>query len=69
MRCNLDVQDLRRVWPEATWLGEDERLSHVGDKPEWGYMNTYEWNGEGYDQRHRQGPTLGDQAPQQWVDI
>ena len=45
-RCNLDVQDLRRVLPEELWMEDDAVLPHLGDKPEWGYMGRYEWDGE-----------------------
>ena len=59
LRCNFDVQDLRRVFdprqcysrreenPEG-WLDDSEDLPHLGDRPDWGYMNVYEWDGETY---------------------
>ena len=24
----------------------DEEMPHIGDHPEWGYMNVFEWDGE-----------------------
>ena len=57
MRCNLDVQDLRRVLPEDCWLRDDEELPHLGGRPDFGYMNTYEWDGETY--VPRRGPAKG----------
>ena len=44
MRCNLDVQGLRRIVPEDCWLG-DEELPHLGERSDFGYMSSYEWNG------------------------
>ena len=44
LRCNFDTQDLRRVLPEEEWLDTD--MPHLGNKPEFGYMNTHEWDGE-----------------------
>jgi hypothetical protein len=48
MRCNLDVQDLRRVLKEDAWLDENEQLPCLGPRPEQGYMKEYEWDGEDY---------------------
>ena len=45
LRCNFDMQDLRRVLPEKDWLGIDEELPHLGNRPDLGYMNAYEWSG------------------------
>ena len=53
MRCNLDVQDLRRVLPEEFWLNEDEELPSLGERSTWGYMQQYEWDGKAYVSRHR----------------
>ena len=50
LRCNFDVQDLRRVFDPRQcyskseedpkgWLDESEDLPHLGDRPDWGYMN------------------------------
>ena len=58
LRCNFDVQDLRRVLPEEHWLGEGEELPHLGDRPQWGYMHVFEWDGEEY--VPRRGDDLGD---------
>ena len=55
MRCNLDVQDLRRVLPAEHWMATDDVMPRIGDKPEWGYMNVYEWNGSSYDKRLPEG--------------
>eukprot|EP00974_Lingulodinium_polyedra_P072905 7056761-Lingulodinium_polyedra.AAC.1 len=53
-RSNLDVQDLRRVSSAEAWLDDDEVLPHLGDRPQWGYMNTYELNdGDDYVARPR----------------
>ena len=62
LRCNLDVQDLRRVsakrLPEKEmspgvfyWMTQRPLLPHVGNRPEWGFMNTYDWDGAGFQQR------------------
>ena len=51
LRCNLDVQDLRRVLDEPYWRNHGEAMPHIGDRPEWGYMNVYEWNGHRYEGR------------------
>ena len=45
MRCNLDVQDLRRVLPEEHWLDDDEELPSLGERTTWGYMQHHEWDG------------------------
>ena len=50
LRCNLDVQDLRRVLLNYNWMDEnEEKLPHIGDQPEWGYMNKLMWTGEKYE--------------------
>ena len=44
-RSNLDVQNLRRVVKREAWLDDDDDdviFPHVGIRPEWGYMNTFE---------------------------
>ena len=65
IRCNFDVQDLRRVLPEHAWAAPGEPLPHLGDRPDWGYMNHYEWDGTSYVERHREG--CGDVTePVQW---
>jgi len=48
LRSNFDAQDLRRVLPEEHWLEDGEEMPHIGDRPEWGYMNVFEWDGEEY---------------------
>ena len=48
MRCNLDVQDLRRVIQEELWLDDADKLPSIGARPEQGYMKEYEWDGEQY---------------------
>ena len=68
MRCNLDVQDLRRVLPEKEWMDSDDSMPHIGDKPEWGYMNIYEWNGSALETRLSEGATLEDEEPVLWTD-
>ena len=52
LRCNFDVQDLRRVLPEKLWRLDDAplnlpslRIDEDRDK-EMGYMGNYEWDGE-----------------------
>lgn len=51
LRCNLDVQDLRRVLPTYYWMDGDDQLPHLGNRFSWGYMNKYQWNGEEYEER------------------
>ena len=66
LRCNFDFQDLRRVLPEEHWLTSEEEMPHIGDRPDWGYMNHYEWDGNQYVLRKRaEGADLADQ-PMQW---
>ena len=64
LRCNLDVQDLRRVLPAHYWMDTEDHLPHIGNRPSWGYMNRYEWNGEEYEER----PDLTEVEPQSWGD-
>ena len=52
LRCNFDVQDLRRVLPEELWSSADAplnlpslRIDEDRDK-EMGYMGVYGWDGE-----------------------
>ena len=66
LRCNLDVQDLRRVLPETEWL--DRELPHLGDRPEYGYMNSYEWDGENWTERRPDKEPLGEE-PLQWAGL
>ena len=47
-RCNLDVQDLRRVLSPDYWMEAGEELPHLEARDDWGYMNVYEWDGESY---------------------
>lgn len=68
MRCNLDVQDLRRVLPEDLWLENEESLPHIGDRPEWGFMNFWEWNGRVYEPRLRNDVSLEGKPPERWLD-
>ena len=68
MRCNLDVQDLRRVLSQEHWMRSGEVMPHIGNKPEWGYMNLYEWNGSSYDQRLPVGKTLEGEGTLIWKD-
>ena len=68
IRCNLDVQDLRRVLPEDGWLQEGGSLPHIGDRKEWGYMNVYEWNGSTYTNRLPEETTLEGKTPERWSD-
>ena len=65
-RSNFDLQDLRRVWPQELWLCEEEELPHIGARPNWGYMDVYEWNGEEYiPRRDPAKPKLSEQ-PLRW---
>ena len=64
LRCNLDVQDLRRVLPPEQWMAEGDQMPHIGDRPDWGLMNHFEWNGEEYEER----PSLEGTDPVQWDD-
>ena len=66
MRSNLDVQDLRRVLPEEHWLHEEEELPSLGSRPDWGYMQHYEWDGKCYVTRHRTSTPAHD--PFGWED-
>jgi len=76
MRCNFDMQDLRRVLPAEHWLvGE---LPHLGDRPHYGYMNDYEWDGDDWLPRRAQGceplpdqPYLWDEdvSLEQWREV
>ena len=59
LRCSFDMQDLRRVLPEDAWL--DGELPHVGNRTEYGYMNTYEWDGVGW--VHRRVDAKGEPLP------
>ena len=45
-------------------MDPEDQLPHVGDRPSWGYMNKYEWNGEEYEDR----PDLSGVEPQSWGD-
>ena len=66
MRCNLNVQDLRRVLSEKWWLEPGERMPHLGSRDEWGWMQCYEWNGTDFEPRH-QGEALDpEEKPVQW---
>ena len=51
VRCNFDVQDLRRVLPETEWMAEGDQMPHIGDQPLWGYMNVFEFDGHSYQRR------------------
>jgi hypothetical protein len=33
LRCNLDVQDLRRVLPAHYWMDTEDQLPHIGNRP------------------------------------
>jgi hypothetical protein len=68
MRCNLDVQDLRRVLPEERWLEDGVPLPHIGDRPDWGYMREWEWNGQMYEARMQDGVSLEGRPPERWQD-
>ena len=70
LRCNFDMQDLRRVLPEDDWL--DEELPHLGNRPDFGYMNAFEWSGTEWEPRRPDSsdasyprPDLED-APNAW---
>ena len=54
-RCNFDVQDLRRVLPEEHWKDPSDLPPHLGARPEWGYMQHFEWDGDGYVERVPEG--------------
>ena len=57
LRCNFDVQDLRRVLPESRWMREDDQMPHLGPRDHFGYMRRWEWNGSEYEDRGAQGDT------------
>ena len=71
LRCNFDMQDLRRVLPGDKWL--DEELPHLGNRPDFGYMNTYEWDGVAWaprrpdpsDEQYRRADV--EDAPHAWA--
>ena len=69
LRCNFDVQDLRRVLPEKLWnLDEENNPSLRADEnrsKEMGYMGVYEWDGEEY--KERRGDARN-REPTQWAD-
>ena len=68
LRCNFDMQDLRRVLSTAEWLDSD--VPHLGNRPDFGYMNAYEWDGEAWVPRSEcesAQTDIGD-APHQWQD-
>jgi hypothetical protein len=76
LRCNFDMQDLRRVLPVQHWLAGE--LPHLGDRPTWGYMNHYEWDGDEWVARRDE--SLGalpaepmawrvDTTPSTWRDV
>jgi hypothetical protein len=78
VRCNLDVQDLRRVLSPAHWLEADQELPHLGPRGDWGYMNVYEWDGEEYVPRRaessytelpQQNKWEAELRPDEWRDI
>ena len=66
MRCNLDVQDLRRVLPAEHWLADEEDYPSLGERPSRGYMQQYEWDGQDYVQRHRS--STPSPVPVAWKD-
>ncbi|CAK0876829.1 unnamed protein product [Prorocentrum cordatum] len=68
IRCNLDVQRLRRVLPESLWKSEEEPCPHLppGDKDTFGHMGTCEWDGEEYAWRTSVGDDCRDGG--QWAD-
>ncbi|CAK0796442.1 unnamed protein product, partial [Prorocentrum cordatum] len=69
VRCNLDVQDLRRVLPESLWNPEGEACPALpvdeARAKEFGYMGAYEWDGEGFAERARDASACG---PTQWAN-
>ena len=64
LRCHFDIQDLRRLLPAAEWL--EEELPHLGECPDLGYMNSFEWNGKEWQLRRPDLDDIGD-APVQWT--
>ena len=72
LRCNLDVQDLRRVLPEHLWKPDGVALPRLrideDREKEMGYMGVYEWDGEKFVEREA-GRTHGEMRdPEQWRD-
>ena len=69
LRCNFDVQDLRRVLPEKLWnLDQEVNPSLRTDEnrsKEMGYMGFYEWDGESSVERGNDGSA---REPTQWTD-
>ena len=72
LRCNFDVQDLRRVLPEHLWKQESTMTPGVGmdaeRASEFGYMGTYEWDGEAFVPRETQSSNESGNKPAQWHD-
>ena len=69
LRCNFDVQDLRRVLPESLWKLEEEASPSLpvdeARAKEIGYMGVYEWDGEDFVTR---AGDASSREPTQWVD-
>jgi len=69
LRCNFDVQDLRRVLPESLWKSDQETLPTLGANKdrlkEMGYMGAFEWDGEQF--LEREGGAA-ERQPMQWAD-
>ena len=68
LRCNFDIQDLRRVLSPQHWLQDDDELPHLGARDDWGYMNIYEWDGEGFVGVPTGRKHTVYRVPQRWVD-
>ena len=74
LRCNFDVQDLRRVLPEELWRLDEAplnlpslRIDEDRDK-EMGYMGAYEWDGETFVLRNSNRPLGQSHDPTIWRD-
>ena len=72
LRCNFDVQDLRRVLPEAIWNPTAIGLPSLGvdgnRSKEMGYQGNYEWDGEAFVERFSGGELEQPLAATSWDD-
>ena len=68
LRCNFDVQDLRRVLPEHLWKPDDVGMPSIGSRKEWGYQAVYERDEDAYVLRRPEGEAGGTFGPTRWKD-
>lgn len=72
LRCNFDVQDLRRVLPDHLWKPDDATYPSLpvdeSRAKEMGYMGVYEWDGEAFAPRESGCSVGAHRGPEQWQD-